>query len=198
MNKELQVILATLVIALSGNIAAAKEPPPYESYAEEIAPSEELSVITTLGGAAPQSVRFIKLDDEFLGGPKDEMILTPGCRCTCVMADLPPAKPDLAILVPMCIETRPGHTYIISSEWGWNASIWVNEWPTETVSGKLLHRKYSYTNMLFFKKKEALFLYKFRANNEFVPTKKYPNLAYCAETQPLCGIPVIDADAEER
>jgi len=196
MNKIFLVILATLLITFSDTAAADKEPPPYESYAEEIAPSKELAVVTSLGGAAPQSVRFIKLDDEFLDKPKDEMILTPGCRCTCVMADLPPVKGDAAILVPMCIDTKPGHTYIVSSEWGWNASIWVNEWPTETVSGKLLHREYSYSNLHFIRKKKAMFLYKFRPNNEFIPTKKYPSLEYCAETQLLCGISVIDADAE--
>ncbi len=198
-NTLVRGCLPAISIVLSGLALAAKDPPPYEGYVENIAPATELAVITSLGGAQPQSLRFAALENSTLDFAADDMIVNPGCRCTCVVADLPPVSAPAVILVPMCIDAQPGHTYIVSVQWGLiNAKIWINEWPTSEVSGKLFHWDYNYTNVRLFNKKKALLVYKYSPGGEFVSTKKAPAPEFCAVTGPICEPPSVDAELESE
>ncbi len=184
-----RVFLATAVLLAFDPAIAEKDPPPYESHIEVIAPVNEVAVITSLGGEQPQALRFVALDDEIFESTADELIVKPGCRCTCVVVDRPPAAAPAVITVPMCVDAQPGHTYIVSFSWGWNGKLWVNDWPTSDVSGKLFHWKFNYKEPRLFMK-NTLFKYKYRPDGEFVATRKVPAPAFCADPGTICEPPM--------
>lgn len=173
-----------LVIAccFSGCSVVPVEPGTYESYVEFVAPASEVSRLTTLMASEPDQIAFMSLDDRRFEEPVKDLIVTPGCRCACMMVNML----SYPKLISICVDSRPGHTYIVSSTLGFNSNIWVNEWASSEIPEDVS----IFDLPKLAERKSAMFHYKFKPDGSFIPTSRSPSLSYCATPPSSCMPPV--------
>jgi hypothetical protein len=171
-----------VVCGLSGCSVTPVEPGTYDTYVEVVAPASEVSRLTTLFASEPKQIAFMSLDDKNFDNPVKDLTITPGCRCACMMVNMQ----SFPQLIPICIATSPGHTYIVSSTMGFNSSIWVNEWESSAIPAEVS----LFDLPKLTRRKSAMFDYKFKPDGKFIPTSRSPILEFCALPQTSCMPPV--------